>query len=210
MFSIPSYLIDQILLPAFLTFLFIGGGFSLIVGIGLISRSELMFRIFAKMNRWISFRRDIQALEIPRDCWPLVVRYRYVLSALITVGAIYSIIELTSSADIATQIPVLSNSLHLPEQFISWILSSIKWFLLGGCTLGIVVGLMLGFSLTTLSKLESLSNTWISTRNRDIAREASAVHTGLDSLVASFPYTAGWIIVVMSMIEMTLVGLQLR
>jgi hypothetical protein len=210
MFSIPSSFIDQILLPSFLTFLFIGGVFSLLVGIGLIVRSELMFRIFDQMNRWVSLRRKTRALEIPRDCWPLILRYRYALSALITVGAIYSLIELTSSMDITTGVSALSHSFHLPEQFVSWILSSIRLFLLGGCTLGIAVGLMLGFSLTGISKLEDLSKTWISTRSTALGKEANVMHAGLDKFVVSFPSAAGWIITLMSMIEITLVGMRMR
>lgn len=206
MFSIPNQMIDQVLLPSFLRFLLIGGGFSLIVGIGLIFHSELMFRIFEKMNRWASFRRATRVLEIPRDCWPLVLRFRYILSAFITVGAVYAVIRLITKVDIWVIVPDISSALHLPDLFISWILTSIKWFLLGGCVVGIAVGLMLGFSLSTLSKIEALSGTWISTRSSTIGKKADVLHTGFDKLVETFPKTAGCIVSILSMVELTLVG----
>lgn len=209
MFSIPSQVIDQILIPSLLRFLFIGGCFSLLVGIGLILHSEQMFRIFDQMNRWVSSRRATRALEIPRDCWPLVLRYRYALSAFITLGAVYATIRLLTQADIEAIVPGISSSLHLPELFISWILTSVKWFLLLGCMISIVVGLMLGFFITALSKMEKLSATWISTRNNNLLKKADVLHSGFDNLVMSFPKTAGWIVTIMSMVEVTLVGIQM-
>ena len=210
MFTIPNKVIDQILIPSLLRFLFIGGCFSLIVGIGLILRSELMFRIFEKMNRWVSSRRATRILDIPRDCWPLVLRYRYILSVFITVGAVFAAIRLITHVDVEAVVPGISRGLHLPNLYISWILTSIKWFLLLGCVAGIAVGLMLGFFLPALSKLETLSGTWISMRNRPISRKADAMHVGFDSLVMSFPKTVGWIVAIMSMVEVTLVGMKLH
>ena len=209
MFSIPSQVIDQILIPSLLRFLFIGGCFSFLIGIGLILRNELMFRMFEKMNSWVSSRRATRVLEIPHDCWPLILRYRYLLSAFITAGAVYATIKLITQVDIEAIVPGISSSLHLPTLFVSWILTSVKWFLLLGCVLGIAVGLMLGLCITTLSKIETLSATWISTRNSILGKKADVLHTGFDKLVASFPKTAGWIVTIMSMVEVTLVGMQM-
>lgn len=209
MFSIPNQVIDQILIPSLLRFLFIGGCFSFFIGIGLILRSEQIFRFFDKMNRWVSGRRATRALEVPRDCWPLVLRYRYALSAFITIGAVYATINLLTQADVEAIVPAIGNSLHLPRPFISWILTSIKWFLLLGCVIGIAVGLMLGFSITTLSKIEKLSGTWISTRNNTFGRKANAVHEGFDNMVTSFPKTTGWIVTILSMVEVTLIGMRM-
>ncbi len=210
MFTIPHQVIDQILIPSLLRFLFIGGCFSLIVGIGLILRSELMFRIFEKMNRWVSSRRATRVLDIPRDCWPLVLRYRYVLSVFITVGAVYATTRLITHVDVEAVVPGISRELHLPALYISWILTSIKWFLLLGCVAGIAVGLMLGFSLPTLSKVETLSGTWISMRNRTISKKADAMHVGFDALVMSSPKIVGWAVAVMSTVEVALVWMQMH
>lgn len=206
MFPIPNQVINQILLPSLLNVLFIGGIFSFVVGIGLVFHSELMFRLFDKMNRWVSLRRSTRALEIPRDCWPLVQRYQYILSVFITVGAVYALFRLITQVDIQVIVPGISTKLHLPELYVSWLLTSIWWFLTLGCAVSVVVGLLLGFSLPTLSKWEGLSGTWISTRNSVIGKKANVIHVGFDELVVSFPKTAGWIVVILSMIELTLVG----
>jgi hypothetical protein len=209
MSPIPNHVIDQILVPSLLRFLFIGGLFSLVVGIGLVVHSKLMFRVFGKMNRWISLRRSTRALEIPRDCWPLVQRYRYILAVFITVGAIYTLFRLLTQVDVEAVVPGISTKLHLPGSYVSWILSSIRWFLMLGCVLSIVVGLLLGFSLPTLSKWEALSGTWISTRNSAFGKKAGAVHVGFDELVQSYPKTAGWVVVILSMVELALVWVLL-
>lgn len=210
MFSIPPYVIDQILLPSLLRFLLVGGGFSLLVGIGLIFQSELMFRIFDKMNRWVSCRRATRVLEIPHDSWPFVQRYRYALSIFITTGAVYAAIRLITQVDMEIAVPGISSSLHLPGLFVSWILNSVKWFLVLGSGLGIVVGLILGFSLSTISKMEALSGTWISTRTSTTSMQANVMHPGLDRLIMSFPKTAGCIVTITSMVMVSLVWMQLR
>ncbi len=210
MFSIPPYVIDQILLPSLLRFLLVGGGFSLLVGIGLLFQSELMFRIFEKMNRWVSFRRTTRVLDIPRDSWPFVQRYRYVLSVFITTGAVYAAIRLITQVDMEVAVPDISSSLHLPDLFVSWILNSIKWFLILGSVLGIAVGLILGFSLSTVSKMEALSGIWISTRTSTPIKKADAMNTGFDRLIMSFPKTAGCIVTVTSMVMVSLVWMQMH
>ena len=210
MFSISNQMINQILITSLLRFLFISGSFAFIVGIGLIFHNELMFRIFEKMNRWVSCRRQLRVLEIPRDCWPSVQRYRYVLSVFITVGAVYAVIRLVTHVDMELVVPGISSSLHLPDQYVSWLLTSVKWFLLGGCVIGIAVGLMLGFSLTTLSKIEALSGTWISMRKSNLSKKADVMQVGLDEFVMSFPKTVGLVVAVMSIVEVTLVGMQMH
>ncbi len=210
MFSISPYVIDQILLPSFLRFLLVGGGFSLLVGIGLIFQSELMFRIFEKMNLWVSTRRATRVLEIPRDSWPFVLRYRYILSVFITSGAVYAAVRLITQVDMEVAVPDISSSLHLPRLFVSWLLNGVELFLIFGSILGIAVGLMLGFSLSTTSKMESLSGTWISTRTSAPFKKANAMHTEFDRLIMSFPKTAGCIVTITSMVMVSLVWAQVH
>jgi hypothetical protein len=209
MFSISNHIIDQILVTSLLRFLFIGGSFSFLVGIGLIFHSELMFRIFDKMNRWISFHHGWRVFEIPRDCWPYIVRYRFILSGFITVGAIFAVIGLITRTDTEAIVPGISSALHLPGLYVSWLLLSIKWFLLTGCAIAIAVGLMLACSVETLSKLETLSGVWVSISNSALYSKSNAMHVGFDNLVMSSPKIAGLIVAVMSMVEVTLVGMQM-
>ncbi|WP_333878792.1 hypothetical protein [Methylobacter sp.] len=210
MFSISNQIINQILLTSLLRFLFISGSFSFIVGVGLIFYSEMMFRMFEKMNSWVSFRRQLRILEITRDSWPSVQRYRYVLAVFITAGAVYAANRLITQVDTEVAVPWISSGLHLPEVYVSWLLVSVKWFLLLGCVIGIAVGLMLAFSLSTLSKIEAFSNTWISTRDSNLNKKAEVMQVGVDKFVMSFPKTVGLVVAVMSMVEVTLVGMQMH
>jgi hypothetical protein len=210
MFSISNQMINQILLTSLLRFLFISGSFSFIVGMGLIFHNELMFRIFEKMNRWVSCRRQLRVLEIPRDCWPSIQRYRYVLSVFITVGAVFAVSRLTTQVDTEVVVPWISGGLNLPDAYVSWLLDSVKWFLLIGCVIGIAVGLMLGFSLPTLSKIEALSGTWVSTRKSNLSKKVDVMQVGVDNFVMSFPKTVGLVVAVLSIVEVTLVGMQMH
>lgn len=210
MLSISNPIFYQILFSTLKIFLFLGGGFSLIVGIGLILRHELMFRFFEKMNRWVSTRSAMRTLEIPRDSWPFLLRYRYILSVFITVGAIYATLGLTTLINTEAVVLNISNSSHLSYQFISWILSSVKWVLILGCTLSIGIGLMLAFFIAPLEKLEMLSGKWISSRNNSLCKNGDVMNTKLDEVVVSYPTIAGWIVMILSMIDLTLLGMQIH
>lgn len=209
MLPITNQIFIQILLPCFLNILLAGGVFSLFIGIGLIRRSDRMFNFFRNMNRWVSGRRATRAFEIPHDCWPIVLRYRYFLAVFITGGAVYAIFRLLTEIDINVAASVISRSFHLPTVYVSWLLESIWWLLLLGCTVSVIVGLMLAFFINALSKLETLSKIWISTRNNKFSRKISVPHNTMDRMVSTYPMTAGWIISILSMIEVTLITMHL-
>ncbi|MGZ4994268.1 MAG: hypothetical protein ACXV79_08915 [Methylobacter sp.] len=158
----------------------------------------------------MSCRRQLRVLEVPRDCWPSVQRYRYVLSGFITVGAVFAVNRLITQVDTEVVVPWISSGLHLPDVYVSWLLISVKWFLLIGCVIGIAVGLMLGFSMPTLSKIETFSGTWISMRKSNLSKKADVMQVGLDNFVMSFPKTVGLVVAITSMVEITLVGMQMH
>src|ERR1700691_2380241 len=82
----------------FLIVLFlVGGVFVFAVGSGLVLWNAGTQRIFARLNRWVSTRRVLRPLELPRDTTQFVRKYRRWLGAFFIVGAGYSIYGLATA-----------------------------------------------------------------------------------------------------------------
>lgn len=199
--------VQQLLVPALLWFFFIGGVFSIAVGIGLVCFSSRMFLLFDTMNRWVSFRRVFKPVAIQRDSWPFFERYRRWFALVFIVAGIFSIINLITRIDIHQLSVLAGGGLTLPPAFAEWIFSSMWWFLLIGSVLAIVVSVMLGFFPAAMHKLEQQSGRWYSSRH--ISKGADAMHTPLDRLTLKYPRALGGVIVITAVVNVIVVGRQL-
>jgi len=87
------------------------------------------------------------------------------------------------------------------QKILAWLLESTKWILVAGSLLAIAVGVMLAFFPNAMHALEGYANRWVSTRQmtRPIAEGGDRMHLALDRVVAAYPRTAGWILVILSL-----------
>src|ERR1700716_1913412 len=58
---------SKVVLPSLALFGLAGSLLGIAVGLGLLFRTAATLRFFATMNRWVSTRRSLKALEIPRS-----------------------------------------------------------------------------------------------------------------------------------------------
>ncbi len=189
---VNNYVFDQLLAPAVVLFFFIGGLFALSVGVGLIVSSDRVFRLFGLMNQTVSTRKAFKPMAVWRDSGGLVWKYRRRIGTILVVGAAYSVYELIVGIHDAAVVPVLN--LKLPPLFVFWLVQSTRWFLVGGCTVSIAVGILLVFFPEAMLAIEKRASHWISTRRLDPGAEK--MNLTLDNWVAAFPRAAGWILVV--------------
>src|SRR5437763_13343922 len=63
-------LIERIVIPAVVLTLLVGGIAGVALGTGLVFRSQATLAFIARMNRWVSTRRALKPLEIPRSLEP--------------------------------------------------------------------------------------------------------------------------------------------
>lgn len=176
----------QFLILVFLT----GGLATMAVGVGLIGWSDATLRFFVTMNRWVSTRRALKPVEIPRDTTRAVQRYRIALAVFFILGAAYSLKGL-----IFSYVPFgLIHLLYL-ESLRSgaalWIADSVRWILIVGNLAGLAVGVLLAFFPQVLESLEAKGGHWYS--NRRMTKGAGAIQRPLDELVVAHPHIAGWI-----------------
>ncbi|MDD5177389.1 MAG: hypothetical protein PHQ05_13310 [Sterolibacterium sp.] len=186
-----NFLIDQLIAPAFVWFFFIGGIVAVAIGVGLILRSPQVFRLFELLNRTVSARHATKAMAIQRDSEQFAWKYRRPIGIVFVVGAVYAVWGMVTGAGNSVIVAMLN--LKLPAGYVFWIVESLRYFLVVGCTTAILVGILMLISPDTLKTIENVGSRWYSTRQ--IAPDAEKMNLTLDKWVAAFPRTTGLILV---------------
>jgi len=185
-----DYVIDQLISPAVVLFFFIGGLAALTIGVGLIFRSPRLFRLFDILNHSVSTRTATKPLAIPRDSSQFFFKHRIKIGVVFVVSALYADFGLLTGAGNAAIVSLFNTA--LPAGYVFWIVESVRYFLLVGCTVSIIVGILLVISPDTIKAVENAGGHWVSTRN--MALGADNINLGFDQWVAAYPRTAGLII----------------
>ena len=188
---INNYIFDQLLIPSLIWFFFIGGVFAAAVGVGLIVSSDKVFRLLGLMNQSVSTRRAMRPMDMQRDSGSFIWKYRRLIGTLFVVGAAYAVYGLIARVDNLSVVALLN--LKLPPLFVLWLVQSVRLFLIGGCLVSIVVGVLLGFFPDTMSSLEKRASRWHSTRQ--MVPDAEKMNLALDNWVTAYPRATGWILV---------------
>jgi len=186
-----NYFIDQIIAPALLWFFFIGGVVAVLISVGLIMRSPKLFQLFGFANTSVSIRQSTKALAIPRDSSQFFWKYRTPIGIVFVVSAIYSVWGLVTGAGNAAIVSLFN--LKLPAGYVFWIVESLRYFLIVGCTAAIMVGVLMVISPDTLKAVEKVAGSWVSTRQ--VARQGENMNLGFDQWVAAFSRTAGLLLI---------------
>lgn len=185
-----DYVIDQLIVPAFVLFFFIGGLAALAIGVGLIYRSPSVFRLFDILNHSVSTRTATKPLAIPRDSSQFFFKHRLTIGVVFVVSALYADYGLLTGAGNAAIVSLFNTT--LPPGYVFWIVESVRYFLTVSCTVSIIVGILLVISPDTLKAVESAGGRWVSTRNLTV--DADKMNLSFDKWVATYPRTAGMII----------------
>ena len=186
-----EYVMNQLIIPSVVLFFFIGGLAAAAIGVGLILRSPRVFRIFDLLNHSVSPRRATKFLSIRRDSGTFVWKYRRRIGLVFVLGALYSLWGLITGAGNAAIVAMLN--LKFPSHFVFWIVESLRYFMIVGCTAAIIVGILMLVSPDTLKSIENVGARWYSARQT--FPHGDRMNMPLDKWVAAFPRTAGLIIV---------------
>lgn len=185
-----DYVIDQLIAPALVLFFFIGGLAALAIGVGLICRSPSVFRLFDILNHSVSTRTATKPLAITRDSSQFLFKHRLKMGAVFVVSALYADYGLLTGAGNAAVVSLFNTA--LPAGYVFWIVESVRYLLLVGCTVSIIVGILLVISPDTVKAVERTGGRWVSTRNMAVG--ADNMNLGFDQWVAAYPRTAGMVI----------------
>jgi hypothetical protein len=178
------------LLTALLAFFLVGSLLGIAVGAGLLARSARARAFFDGMNRWVSTRRVLRPVELPRDTG----HGGRGLGVVLAIAGAYALVVLV-------QVPVAKVAATLRVNAGSALaliaIETMKWLLLAGCAVSVASGLMLLFFPRAWRAVEDRANRWYSTRQ--IATGGDDMHVPLDHLAGTYPRAAGGLILVLSL-----------
>ena len=189
----------NILMPILKDFFFIAGFtlflISLVVGILLIIKPSVIFKLNNKAGKGFSFRRYTKFLELPNIIDPVFYKHHLIVGALVTLTAsyiLYYFLLIYDESLISGYIKGLSNALILDLLF-----STLRLFMLFCSGFIILIGLTIFFRPSQIKKVEKWANHWVSTRQK--ARELSSDHDGINQLAYKYPRFIGSVITLLSL-----------
>jgi len=185
-----NYLVDQLLIPFVLWFFMVTGIVGIALGVGLIVSSARTLRFLGTMNRWVSLRSSLRPMEMPHDIGKAVYGHGRWFGGAFALGGAFVAFMLLARVELAAVVPALGRS--APPVIVDWIVESLKWMLVAGGALGVVIGAMLVFSSDALRALEARLNRWYS--SRQMGKGADTMHLLLDQWVGTHPRSAGWLL----------------
>lgn len=156
----------------------------------LIVGSARTLRFLGTTNRWVSLRNGLKPLEEPHDIGKAVYGHRRWFGAAFAVGGAFAIFMLLAKVEVAAVVSALGR--NATPVIVAWIVESLRWILVAGGALAVVIGIMLVFSADALRALEARVNRWYSPRQ--LGQGADTMHLTLDHWVGTFPRTAGWML----------------
>lgn len=188
--SSPNDLLWQVLFQFFIAVVLVFATIGVAAGVGLIVASARTLRFFQVMNRWISTRGALRAMEIPRPTESFWHRHRRWIGWALIAGGVFAALGLLLAVNTAAfSTAAAKGDMRI---FVAIVAGTLKWFLIVGSAAGVVVGYLLCFSPDALSILERHANRWISPRRA--MRGGDDAHLTLDKVVEAHPGPAGWIL----------------
>ena len=190
-------LTERVIVPALVIFLLIGGVASALFGLALVFRTEKTLAFMRTMNRWVSTRRGLREAEVPRT---VAVKSRFgriLLALFLLFGGVFALYVLLLRLEIPRVAVVIG--VNLQKWFVLGVLlQTMKWFLVAGSALALLVAVLILFFPSRLAALEERLNKWYSTRHI-LPSTGEAMRYPLDMIVEGAPRAAGWIIAVASL-----------
>lgn len=203
-----NILVDQLVFPFILRFFFVFGLISLAVGIGMLFKPEPMQRLFDVMNRWISTRRSMRWLEIPRDEEAPLHRFRRSVGAVALPILAYSTFILITQGDMKSFVDALRLGTGSSAFLVLILMETARWFLIVFGVAAIAAIVMLIFFPDALKSIEKLANRWISAHN--LLRGGDDMHMGLDTWIRAHPRAMGSLIAMAALAVTVNFGIMLR
>jgi hypothetical protein len=192
----------QVVLPSLALFGLAGSLLGIAVGLGLVLRTAATLRFLGTMNRWVSTRRSLKPLEIPRSVGsPTARKPRWNGLVLVIAGAYVSVVlwQLDGSK-LAFAMPHGARYALIT----GIVFSTLRWFMVVGGLAVVAVGVMLLFFPAAYPAVEARANRWYSTRQAFSGGDS--MHMTLDRWVERFPRAAGLLIACLSLVSAAAFG----
>lgn len=200
-------LLERVLVPSLIIFLLIGSLASVMLGWALIFRSARALSFMRSMNRWVSTRRALKELEVPRHMEEPRKAGRHWFALFLVLGGGFALYVLLTRIEIPRVAMVLG--VNVQRWFLAGVaLQTMKWLLVVGSVLAVAVGILMLFFPRVLAAFEARMNRWYSTRQL-LPPGGESMKFPLDLQVEAYPRAAGWIIAAASLVVAVAMGILL-
>jgi hypothetical protein len=200
-------LLKQLVLPFFLWFFFVFGLISLAVGMGVLLKPEPTRRLSEIMNRWVSTRRGLKWLEVPRSEEGLLDRFRRPFGALAIPILAYSTFVLITLGDMRSFVDALRLGNNSNAVLVLIVMDTVRWCLIVFGLAAIVASVMLIFFPNALKTVKMPADHWFSIRS--LLAGGDDMRMGLDTWVLGRPRAMGGLILVGAVVVVFSFGLML-
>jgi hypothetical protein len=190
-------LLDRVVVPTLVIFLLLASTASTLLGLALMFRGAKAIAFMRSMNRWVSTRRALRPAELPRRFAVESRRGKVLLALFLLFGGLFALYMLLVRIEIPRVAVVLG--VNLRRWFLAGVaLQTMKWFLVLGCALAVVISVLIVFFPSRLAALEARLNRWYSTRNI-LPPAGESMRYPLDMMVEAAPRSSGCVIAVASL-----------
>lgn len=197
-----SGLIERVVIPTLVLFVLVGGLAGVVLGAALLWRSAAALRFVARMNRWVTTREAIRALDTPHLMATPTGGLRRWLGGFLAFGGAFS------AAFLVIRLDVRRGSYVPGVDLERWLLSGVmletmKWVLVAGSAFAFVVGALMLFFPTRLAAFESRMDRWYSSQRPPRGEDTTITPrmiTPLEPRVEANPRAAGAIIAIASLL----------
>lgn len=182
-------LVENLLWRDLAIFLFFGAVLGGAVGLLLIFRPQLFWRINRVANKWLTLR----VAERPFDRYISVERWFYRLhrpfGLFFAIGAVYVMGFFATAYDKKATMQALVQ--FAPAVVLDFLLDALVILLLVGAALALLVGLLLWLRPNQLRRMDEVANRWLSSRRA--TRVFDVPHNQIDRYVAHHARMSGWV-----------------
>lgn len=191
-------LLSDIFLESFIFFVIGGSVFTFFIGLIAFFNPQGLLVANEKMSRWISGRRAMKSLEIPRATEPFFYKYRKIIAPFLIIGALYTLYGIAFKYDAARATQLFSPPFD--PTVVAWLLQNAVIILVVGSLAALVLAGFMLLRPLQLGKIEEWTNKNISTRTA--LKGLDAVYYQPDQFVAAKPRLAAILIILGSLYAM--------
>jgi len=164
------------------------------VGVGLNFSTARTLRFLKASNRWVSMRKSIEPLETPRNINKAIFKRRRLSAAVFIVSGAYTVFMLLFVVEFPYVVLALSKNAN--PIIVEILVESLRWFLVLGGVLALIVGIAMLVSENAVPALGARLDHWYSTRKG--SQSASDMHMPLDNLTEAYPRASGLVLILSS------------
>ncbi len=191
-------LLSDIFLEGFIVFIIGGSVFTFFIGLLAFFNPQNLLNVNHTMSQWISGRRAMKSLEIPRIAEPFFYRNRKIIGPLLILGALYTLYIIAFHYNSATAAALFSPPYS--HDVVAWLLQCAVIILVVGSIAALVLAAFMLFRPLQLGKIEAWANKTVSTRTA--LKGLDAMYYQPDEFVATKPRLAALLIILGSLYVM--------